>query len=269
VSKKQTTSPNAWSACVAPAWHALKTYWPAILFIQGLALALVFTYYGIESSRGAFNRIATLKMELGPLFAAICTVFSGGIFPELIKRIFRPKNITPPSGRELIHQFIMWAWVGILVDRFYMLQSTLFGDGTDAATLIIKVLADQFVFTPLICLPLITLWFMLGEAHYRLKPYRDNIRLSTIRHRVLPLWATCLIFWPVMLCIVYSLPADLQFPLFLLGNAAYSILMIFIIRHQHATLNHTAVPSPCRGRSSRPVRYSRSGRATPVRCRSK
>ena len=232
MSNEHTSSASTWSSAVAPAWQALKTYWPAILFIQGIALALVLTYYCIEGSHGAFNRVASLKMELGPLFAAICTMFSGGVFPELIKRVFRPKNIAPPSCGELIHQFIMWAWVGILVDYFYMLQSALFGDGTHASTLIIKVLADQFVFTPLVCLPLIILWFMLREANYRPKPYCASISLRTIRHRVLPLWATCLIFWPVMLCIVYSLPADLQFPLFLLGNAAYSILMIFIIRHQ-------------------------------------
>ena len=234
MSNEHIASPSAWSKSVAPAWQALKTYWPAILFIQSIALALVLSYYWIEGSRGIFNQIATLKIELGPLFAAACTVFSGGIFPELIKRIFRPKGITPPGFGELIHHFIMWAWVGILVDYFYTLQSVLFGDGTDVTTLLIKVVVDQFIFAPFVSFPLITLWFMLGEAHYRPKPFRESIRLATIRDRVLPLWTTCLIFWPVMLCIVYSLPADLQFPLFLLGNAAYSLLMIFIIRRQNA-----------------------------------
>lgn len=193
---------------------------------------VVFSYYWIEGSQDIFNRVADLKAKMGVFFAAACTVCSGGIIPELIKRVFRPKGTSPPSGGELMHQFVMWAWVGILVDRFYMLQNALFGDSNDAATLVIKVLADQFVFTPLVSLPLIALWFMLRESNYNFGRFRSMLSYSTIRDRVLPLWTTCLIFWPVMLCIVYSLPAPLQFPLFLLGNSAYSILMIFILRRQ-------------------------------------
>ena len=51
-------------------------------------------------------------------------------------------------------------------------------------------------------------------------------------HRALQIWISCLAFWPVMLLIIYSLPQALQFTLFLFGNAAYSILLIFIARRQ-------------------------------------
>ncbi|MFQ3270867.1 MAG: hypothetical protein ACI9A1_001186, partial [Lentimonas sp.] len=133
---------------------------------------------------------------------------------------------------ELAHQFMMWAIVGVLVDRFYTLQSMVFGDGNDVTTLVVKVAMDQCLFTPFLCLPFITLWFLAREMNYSISRFRASVSLPVVRDRVLPMWATSLSFWPVMLLIVYSLPAALQFPLFLLGNSAFSILMIFIIRQQ-------------------------------------
>jgi len=166
------------------------------------------------------------------LFAAITTIFSGGVLPELIKRIFRPAGVVPPTLAELIHQFIMWAWLGILVDAFYRFLNDLIGSGTDLLTLFYKVLFDQFLFTPLLSRPSIVTWFMLYEAQYNIGNFLRNWSLKNVYIRVFELWATCLIFWPIMLMITFSLPQPLQFPLFLFGNAAFSILMIFILRRQ-------------------------------------
>ncbi len=221
-----------WHAAITPALQGFKTYWPAMLSIQLIALGLVLGYYCIEGAARFFAEAAAWKARGGLPFAAVATVISGGIIPELIKRVCRPANVPAPGLVELTHQFTMWALIGILVDRFYHLQAILFGSGTDALTLLIKVLFDQFVFTPLISLPFITLWFMLHETGYVPQAYLAAMRPKIIRDRILQLWATCLCFWPVMLLIIYSLPGLLQFPLFLLGNAAYSILMIFIVRRQ-------------------------------------
>lgn len=195
-----------------------------------MGLALVLAYYQIDAARAVFDQVAAFKLKTGVTFAAIATVFSGFLLPELIKRLVRSNDLATPSAAELAHQCIMWTWVGILVDRFYALQGVLFGDSATAGTLVIKVLVDQFLFTPLICLPLISLWFMLFEANYQPRRFFQQFSFKTLRSRVVPLWAACLCFWPIMLCIVYSLPSALQFPLFLIGNAAYSILMIFILR---------------------------------------
>lgn len=73
-------------------------------------------------------------------------------------------------------------------------------------------------------------WFLLYQHQFRLRPWTNALRLPSLARRVLPLWMTSLSFWPIMLLIVYSLPGDLQFPLFLFANAAFSILMIFILR---------------------------------------
>ena len=221
MSRQPPNPARPWHAAIAPALQGFKTYWPAMLSIQLMALGVVLSYYCIDGAAGIFAQVADWKARGGLYFAAGATVL-----------ICRPSTVPAPGPAELTHQCIMWALIGILVDRFYHLQGVLFGEGTDALTLLIKVLFDQFVFTPLISLPFITLWFMLRESGYAPKAYIASLRPQTIRDRILPLWATCLCFWPVMLLIIYSLPSLLQFPLFLLGNAAYSILMIFILRRQ-------------------------------------
>ncbi|MFQ3241116.1 MAG: hypothetical protein ACI9JZ_000800 [Lentimonas sp.] len=232
MTNERRTSFAYWAKVINPAWQGLRAYWPAILLIQGMSLCLVLSYYWISGTQAVFGRIAELKVELGITFAAVTTVFSGGVFPELLKRKFGPKGSPSLGDAELAHQFMMWAIVGVLVDRFYTLQSMVFGDGNDVTTLVVKVAMDQCLFTPFLCLPFITLWFLAREMNYSISRFRASVSLPVVRDRVLPMWATSLSFWPVMLLIVYSLPAALQFPLFLLGNSAFSILMIFIIRQQ-------------------------------------
>ena len=140
-----------------------------------------------------------------------------------------------PSLPEYGHQLVFWMLIGMLVDLFYQFQAVLFGYGTDAGTLLCKVLFDQLVFTPFLSMPFTVLWFMLWESGYNPKRFAKTFHFKTLVRRSLEIWTVCLSFWPVMLLIVYSLPQELQFPLFLFGNAAYSILMIFVVRHQTAT----------------------------------
>jgi hypothetical protein len=217
---------------IRPAFAAFRTYWPAIVAIQLTALALVLAHRLVPEVDSALARVAQWKASGGYLFSGLATVLSAGVLPESIKRFFRPPDMLPPSAGELAHQFAMWFGLGLLVDAFYRLQNHLFGAEVDAATLMIKVLVDQGLFTPLVALPSIVLWTKWREVGYRPRAYLRSLSLAELKRRALPLWATCLIFWPVMLLFIYSLPALLQFPLFLLGNAAFSILMIFILRRQ-------------------------------------
>ncbi len=215
-----------------PGLMAIKLYWPVILLIQACALLFVLVYYYLPTTHTFFEFLSTAKSNGGLLFASITTVFSGGIIPESLKAFFRPKESIGPKASELMHQFTMWALLGILIDFFYKFQTILFGDTSSLLTVFKKAIFDQLVFTPLVALPFITSWFLLFEVNYKLKPWLAKLHLNTLVDRILPLWAIALSFWPIMLLVIYSLPALLQFPLFLFGNAAFSILMIFIIRRQ-------------------------------------
>ncbi len=215
-----------------PARNALTAYWPLICLLQACALAVLLSYYWIEGASEFFEAVAGWKAAGGLALVAATTVVSGGVLPEIFKRFFRPDGVSAPTFGELMHQFVMWAILGVLVDGLYRLQSRLFGESSDLLAVLSKVAFDQLLFTPLVTLSFIVSWFMLFEARYGPKRWLLGLRLTNLRDRILPLWFMSLCYWPVMLLIIYSLPLALQFPLFLFSNAAFSVLMIFVARRQ-------------------------------------
>lgn len=215
-----------------PGKEALYTYWHIIVLIQTAALIMVIGYYTIDSLSPAFSKLAQWKIEGGLLFAATTTMISGGLLPEFLKYLLTTQSRKTPNKIEFLHQLCMWAMLGILVDLFYTFQGKIFGDTPTLLIVIQKAIVDQLLFTPFISLPMIVGWFLLYESKYRMAGWLKSLKLRNITVRVLPLWATSLSYWPVTLLIIYALPQELQFPLFLFANAAYSILMIFIIRSQ-------------------------------------
>lgn len=215
-----------------PTLEGLRTYWPAMVAIQFAALLTVLAYYFVDGTATFFARVAIVQEKGGLLFVAVCTVISGGVIPEILKRIYKREDRSPPGLGELANQFMMWAGLGILIERFYALQDFVFGPTDSVGILLVKVFFDQLVFAPLITMPYTVGLFMLYESRYKMKTWLRGVTLQTWKRRALPLWMTCLSFWPVMLLIVYCLPRILQFPLFLFANSAYGILMVFIARRQ-------------------------------------
>ncbi len=220
------------SQLLRPGWEAFRTYWPLFIVIQIMALGVLLSYYLLEGTASFYAWVGRVKTEGGWLFAGFATVVSAGVVPELLKSLLRPAHVPRPSRGEVLHQLALWFIVGCNVYFFYKLQAYLFGEGTDWLTVIKKVLVDQLLFTPWFNLPIVAAWYLWREKSYNVTLLVRSLDRYFYRERVLPIWATALLFWPVMLLIVYSLPADLQFPLFLCANAAWSILMIFILRRQ-------------------------------------
>jgi len=215
-----------------PSVIALRAYWPAFLAIQGAAVALVFAYFLSPAVQAACTWATDWKTRGGILFAALANILSGGVLPELIKRRTRPPGIPHPSAAELAHQWILFGILGVLVERFYALQSWFFGDGRDPWTLARKIVCDQFGYTLFVALPLVVFWFALREHRYRPLAALRALGFSGLARRVLEIFAGNTAFWiPALVC-VYSLPQPLQFLLFLLLNAAWSLLLIFIARRQ-------------------------------------
>ena len=212
-----------------PAQEAFVHYWKIILTFQAMSCCLVIAYYQSDWLKSEFLRIAEWKNNSGLLFVILTTIASGLLIPEFFKRLVLP-NTRILSPMEWLHQFILWAVIGLLVDHFYLFQAQFIGQEANASNVLAKILLDQFVFAPFILLPFIVIWFALDEAAFRPKIWIQSINLRLIYRRVAPIWCTSLCYWPLMLIAIYALPSDLQFPLFLLANAAYSVLMIYIAK---------------------------------------
>ncbi len=213
----------------------LRVYGKAMLVIQGMAGAVVVTYFSSPSVQVFCQHLTEWKERGGWAFAALATIISGGVFPELIKWKLRPASVPAPTFGQLAHLFFMFAVLGISVDIFYLFQDHWWGGGRDPLTLALKILVDQFGYSLLFVLPFITVWFFWRENGYAIRETWRAVRSSAFPRRVMELFAPNITFWvPVLIC-VYSLPQPLQFILFLIVNSAWCMLLVFIARRQGET----------------------------------
>jgi len=202
---------------------AKKNIGPGLL-LQGVALTLVLLYYFHEPTSRILLKIPTIQQKLGILFPILSTAFFGGLIPFLFLLI--RKSI--PRDRRLHHLFFMlgfWALLGLSIDALYKGQAILFGDQPDAATVIKKVLLDQFVFSVFYSAPLTALAMYWKNNNFSLQATKRELSRTFITQEIpsvlIALWSV----WIPTMAIVYSLPLALQFPLFNIVLCFWSLLL--------------------------------------------
>jgi hypothetical protein len=221
-----------------PGIAALRRFYLPFLLVQAASVTLVVSYYQVEAFQDFCLRLAQWKVSGGFFFAALTTVFAGGILPEIAKAATGRLDFHHDKKTYLTHVFwicLMYACSGILVERFYWLQGLLFGQGIGPGTVLTKVLVDQFLFSPFMSLPYAVVYFLWLEENRCPVRTWNRMTWSLIIERSLPLLFPNWAYWiPMTLCL-YSLPADLQFPLFLTALAAWSLIFIAIVKQPSGT----------------------------------
>jgi len=213
---------------------ALRRFWRPFVLIQGAAVLLVVAYRASEGVRAACDTAAAAKARGGLVFAAFTGALAGGWLPELAKAIADPKA---RQARErwggIAFNTAFFAVNGVVVDGLYRLESHLFGWQGTVGTVAAKVAFDQLVFSPTWLLFIVALftWRQNGFSVARTWPLLAD---RFYRRRVLPLLLPNWCFWVPMVTIVYALPAPLQFLLFVLLLAAWSLIMVFIAEGRDA-----------------------------------
>ncbi len=105
--------------------------------------------------------------------------------------------------------------------------SGVWGNAADLATVGKKVLFDPFVSTPLVTIPFSTVAFVWKDSGFSPARTVDAFRAQGgFLARYLPTLLTCWDFWAPVLVAVYAMPSDLQFPLFLAGQTAWTLLLL-------------------------------------------
>lgn len=209
---------------------SVRACWPGLVAIQACAILLVATYYLSLSFQHICHKASLFKQQGGWLFAALSSIVANGICPELIKLGMR--NQPKPTPLRLLHQFSMFAVLGILVDRFYMLQTVLFGEEVGPKTLAAKILLDQFGYSLMLVTPFIVVWYFWQENGYSPSVTLRTLNLQLLWGRVLPIFVGNFCFWVPALLALYSLPTELQFLLSLPLGAAWSLLLVFMANRQ-------------------------------------
>jgi hypothetical protein len=227
------------ASLLAPGMAAVRKYWRPFLLLQFSAFLLVLAYYGSNRVRLLCDQLSQSKEHAGLVFSAIAAAISGALLPELAKAVVMDdRAITGKRVRDVAFAMAAFAGSGIIIDLQYRGLAWLFGHDTSPATIVKKVLVDQFVTTPIYGTPYWIVIYSLRARHYNLI---DTIRQISPRWygmHVLPLLISGWFFWIPMVSLIYSLPGPLQFCLFCFALAAWNLLMVFIATHE-ATADST------------------------------
>jgi hypothetical protein len=195
------------------ALRSARAHLGAGLVLQAGALALVLSYYYCEPARAVLLRLVALRRETGFAFAIASTAFFGGLLPFLY---LRGGGAQPPrySWRQGGALIAFWAYKGFEVDVFYRLQARVVGEGHDLWTIVRKVMTDQFVYCPLVAIPITVLVYEWVETGFNTAAiYADWRAPQWYLRRTPSILISNMGIWIPAVAIVYALPTPLQLPL--------------------------------------------------------
>lgn len=218
---------------LGPGWETFRRFRLAFALIQTGTVLLVLAYYLVPSVAAWCNLIAETKARTGLLFIIVLNPIAAGIIPEIFRQITgRGDRWTRSYLLEFVYLLLVFAFMGILVDLFYQGQARLFGDSPDPLTVATKVLMDQLLFTPFLAQPLGVSFLFLYRVRFNLTRFTQAWADGFYRRAVLPLILPGWMFWFPMTACIYSLPSNLQVPLFLLGISAWSLIFVALARQR-------------------------------------
>jgi hypothetical protein len=239
--------PISFRSWTTPGLAAVRRYWRPFLLLQSCALALVIAYYASSNDgpvRTVCRNLSHVKQTYGILFVALSAAFAGAILPEITKVLaLGERRFDHARWANIAFALAAFAFHGFITDYQYRLLALLFGHDASFATAIKKVLADQFGTTPLYGVPywvLVYGWknhgFHVGRTLRELGP---RWYLSKVMPLLIPAWA----FWIPMTLLIYILPGELQFCMFLLVLAAWSLIMVFVADRPATHTTNPATPA--------------------------
>ncbi len=211
-----------------PAKRAVLQYWRVILGLQSCAVLFVLAYYQFGEVREFCRTIESAKLSWGIYFTIIFTAVAGGIVPPLVQRLMEPGMWF--DWREQAYIIFFYMVNGAMVDRFYLLQELLFGEGNDFWTIATKVVFDQKVFSALFAVPLAVLWFLAWERGFRVGEVWERLDSRIWLERWLPILLPNWLYWYPMCSCIYAMPSPMQIPLFLFALSAWSSIFVFIAK---------------------------------------
>lgn len=199
------------------------------LVLQVVALLLVIAYYRQPATHAAVNELARLHERLGFRFSIVSTGVFGGLIPFLYLRSRRAtrSRFTWWGGVALV---AFWSYKGFEVDLWYKIQAHVVGGGNDVGTVAIKMVLDQFVYCPVVAVPVTVLLYEWIQAGFDARTVVADIRTGHwYRRRVLHVLISNLGVWVPAVCIIYALPTPLQLPLQNLVLCFFTLLLAHVM----------------------------------------
>ena len=213
---KNGDSPNTGeNSTLSIAWQkglaaARQNFYPA-LALWAFGIALIVSYFFLPAVHDWLDRVAQYKIQTGWIFAAISTAFFAGVVPFAIPYLFG-SGVKKGLG-YLMTNIFFWAYKGIEVDLFYVLQAKFFGNDASISTIVTKVVVDQLVYAPLLGLTTVVLFYLWRDNRYSGSAFKKELGSNWYRNKILPVLISNWFVWTPACVIVYLLPLGLQLPI--------------------------------------------------------
>lgn len=209
----------------------MKATWQPMLVIQIANAILVYAYFNFPPTTHFLNQIGTLKEEGGLLFILCTGLLAGAILPEIAKILTgKVKKLNREWATHAIYVGVVYTIVGFEVHYLYLVQVWLFSESNALIPTIQKVLFDMLIFSPLLSIPYATGMFIWRRKNFKLSAWLDVLLPSNYMTNVFPGLILCWVFWTPVLCAIYLLPLQLQFPVAMLCESAWTIVFVFSVQ---------------------------------------
>lgn len=205
------------------------------LLVQAGMIALVLAYYFHGPTRDWLAELAGFKARWGYGFSFVASAIAGGVLPELLTlAVFQRGRLRRENAENLLFGMLFWGTQGMIVDGFYRAQACWFGSHADVATVLKKMLVDQFLYNPIFAAPFGLTMYEWKNRRYRLAGMSWVLTADFYKTRTLPALVATWGVWIPLVSMVYSLPSLLQIPLFNLALTFWVILFTWINRQNAA-----------------------------------
>lgn len=124
----------------------------------------------------------------------------------------------------------LWAILGCVVDGLYRFQGFLFGNDFSFETVAKKVCFDMFVWNPLVGIWLAVLPFHWRTCEFSCTKFWATLTKETLLVTGSASLCTTWAIWLPAVSVVYSLPPDLQVPVFNLILCFSNLILLFVTR---------------------------------------
>lgn len=121
----------------------------------------------------------------------------------------------------------MFGFIGVTVDMLYTAQIAMFGEGRDTATMVKKMLVDQFVYSPVSNFAIVAL-FAWREGGFKTRALRQLGTRHYFTQQCLPVLIAMWCIWIPGVLVVYFMPTALQFPVASLVLVFWILIFKFV-----------------------------------------
>lgn len=203
------------------------------LMVQSLMLVILLAYYFFPPMGEMLNSLAETKSRWSYGYSAVNALIAGALIPEVMRiAVFQRGRISRANGSNLLFTIPFWCVMGTVVDFFYRCQAVWFGDETVFLVVAKKVMVDQILYTPLFAAPLTSWLYDWKNRGFAIEGIGGFFTRSYYLETVVPTLFAGWGVWIPIVSILYSLPSELQIPLFGLALSLWVMLYTWMSEHR-------------------------------------